>query len=79
MSYYIIMSKNTFGKRLKELRKENKLTQQELVIKLNCEITQASIARWENNLRVPNLDAVITLAKFFNVSLDYIAGLVDFK
>ena len=79
MSYYIIMSKNIFGKRLKELRKENKLTQQELVIKLNCEITQASIARWENNLRVPNLDAVITLAKFFNVSLDFIAGLVDFK
>ena len=70
---------SSFSKRLKELRKENKLSQQELSIKLNCKITQSAIALWENDERVPNLDAVILLAKFFNVSLDYLAGLVDFK
>lgn len=68
-----------FGKRLKELRKLNNLSQQELSIKLKGQITQPAIARWENNERVPNLDAVIILAQFFNVSLDYIAGLTDFK
>ena len=68
-----------FSKRLKELRKANDMSQQELSIKLNCQITQPAIARWENEERVPNLDAVIILAKFFNVSLDYLAGLTDFK
>ena len=70
---------SSFGKRLKELRKENKLSQQELCVKLNFKITQSAIALWENDERVPNLDAVILLAKFFNVSLDYLAGLTEFK
>ncbi len=70
---------NKFSERLKELRKENKLSQQELSIRLKCKITQSAIALWENDERVPNLDAVILLAKFFNVSLDYLAGVVDFK
>ena len=70
---------SSFGKRLKELRKENKLSQQELSIELKCKITQSAIALWENDERVPNLDAVILLAKFFNVSLDYLAGLTEFK
>ncbi len=70
---------SSFGKRLKELRKENKLSQQELSIRLKCKITQSAIALWENDERVPNLDAVIMLAKFFNVSLDYLAGLTEFK
>ena len=69
----------SFGQRLKELRLEKNLTQRELVIKLNNKITQPSIALWESNKRVPNLDAVIILAQFFNVSLDYLAGIVDFK
>ena len=68
---------NKFGERLKELREEKKLSQRELVIKLNCQITQSAIAMWENHKRVPNLDAVIILAQFFGVSLDYIAGLED--
>lgn len=68
-----------FSKRLKELRKANNLSQQELSIKLKFQITQPAIARWENDERVPNLDAVIILAKFFNVSLDYLAGLTEFK
>ncbi|MBO5954525.1 MAG: helix-turn-helix transcriptional regulator [Clostridia bacterium] len=68
-----------FSKRLKELRKEKGLSQQELSIALKFKITQPAIARWENDERVPNLDAVILLAKFFNVSLDYLAGLTEFK
>ena len=67
----------TFGERLKELRLEKNLTQRELVIKLNGKITQPAITLWETGKRVPNLDAVIILAQFFGVSLDYIAGLED--
>ena len=69
--------KNKFAERLKELRTENKLSQAELSKALGGEITAAAIGLWELNKRVPNLDAVILLANYFNVSLDYIAGLEE--
>ena len=68
-----------FAKRLKELRLEQNLSQRELCIKLNNKIPQPSIAMWELGKRIPTFDSVVILAKFFNVSLDYLAGLVDFK
>lgn len=68
-----------FAKRLKELRKEKGLSQRELVIELKNKIPQPSIAMWELDKREPSLESVVILAKFFNVSLDYLAGLVDFK
>ena len=66
-----------FAERLKELRLENDLSQVELAKKLENKITHSAIAMWETNKRVPNLEAVIILAQFFDVSLDYIAGLED--
>lgn len=69
--------KNNFAQRLKELRIEKGLSQRELSLKLNKEITQSAIGLWELGKRIPNLDAVILLANFFDVSLDYIAGLED--
>lgn len=69
--------KNNFSKRLKELRIEKGLSQYELAKNLNNKITQSAIGLWELNKRVPNLDAVIILAEYFCVSLDYIAGLED--
>lgn len=68
---------NKFAERLKELRIENNLSQKELSKKLNNKITQSAIGLWELNKRVPNLDAVILVAGFFGVSLDYMAGIVD--
>lgn len=64
-----------FSKRLKELRKEFGLSQDELARQVG--LTHTAIGLWEQNKRVPNLDAVISLAKFFKVSLDYLAGLED--
>ena len=64
-----------FGQRLKELRKEFGLSQDELARQVG--LTHTAIGLWEQNKRVPNLDAVISLAKFFKVSLDYLAGLED--
>ena len=68
---------NKFAERLKELREERKLSQVELANELNGKISPAAIGMWELNKRVPNLDAVIILAQFFGVSLDYLAGLED--
>lgn len=65
----------TFSERLKELRTEKKLSQDQLAKKVG--LTHTAIGLWELGKRVPNLNAVIVLAKFFDVSLDYMAGIEE--
>ena len=67
---------NKFGERLKELRLEQGLSQDKLAELVG--LSHSAIGFWETGKRIPNLDAVIILAKFFQVSLDYIAGLTDY-
>lgn len=64
-----------FAKRLKDLRKNRKLSQMQLALETN--ISQSSIAAWELCLSVPNAQAVISLAKYFDVSCDYLLGESD--
>ena len=66
---------NKFAERLKELRLENNLS----IVGLAKEIgtSHANISRWEGKERLPNIEAVISIAKFFNVSTDYLLGLED--
>lgn len=66
---------NKFGERLKDLRLEQNLSQEKLAKAVG--LTHTAIGLWEQGKRIPNLDDVISLAKFFNVSLDYLAGLED--
>ncbi len=40
-------------------------------------ISQSSIARWELEKADPTASALITLAKYFNESVDYLLGLTD--
>lgn len=64
-----------FCKRLKSLRLEKGLSTTALAKEIK--VSDASISRWENGLRVPNIDELFALAKFFNVSADYLIGLED--
>ncbi len=66
---------NKFAERLTELRKEKDISQTELAKQLN--ISVACINRWEKNLRVPNIDSLILLCKYFSCSADYMLGLED--
>lgn len=66
---------NKFAERLKELRNEKDISQNELAKQLN--ISVACINRWENNLRTPNIDSLILLCEFFSCSADYLIGLED--
>lgn len=68
-----------FGERLRELRKDKGLSQVQLAKLLENKITKTAIGLWELNQRTPNLEAAAILAQFFNVSLDYLAGLTEFK
>lgn len=60
------------GKRIKELRKEKGLTQQELGDKIN--VTKVSICCYENGTRNPTLQTLQDLAEFFGVDLTYFLG-----
>ncbi|MDE6868865.1 MAG: helix-turn-helix domain-containing protein [Clostridia bacterium] len=62
--------------RLRELRTERKLSQQKLGYETG--ISSSAIARWELGQAEPTASAIITLAKFFGVTTDYILGLNDF-
>lgn len=64
-----------FIERLKELRTEKGLSQAQLAKATG--ISTGAIGFWETGERVPNAIAVITLAKYFNVSTDYLLGLED--
>ena len=63
------------GKRIRELRKEMDCTQSKLADVLG--VTQDSISLWENGKRIPDTQYIITLAKFFDVTSDYLLGLSD--
>lgn len=62
--------------RLKELRKEKKLTQEELAQKIN--VTKLTISRWERGERLPKSDKAQELADFFGVNTAYLLGYSDF-
>lgn len=62
---------NGIGDRIKELREDNHMTQDELAAKL-C-VNRATISGYETNKILPPLDALVLIADTFNVSLDYLA------
>lgn len=64
-----------FAERLKELRISENLSQRKLAEMTN--LSPSAIKQWENESRVPNAEAVVVLAKFFDVSSDYLLGLED--
>lgn len=64
-----------FGERLKDLRRAAHLSQMELSIKTG--ISQSAIAKWELGKTEPTASAIVTIAKFFNETTDYILGLTD--
>lgn len=68
----------TFGERLKYLREEKELHQYELAEYLN--ISSRMISYYEADKHFPSdAQMVIDLAKFFNVSLDYLFGISNVK
>ena len=64
-----------FAERLKELRTEKGLSIQGL--SKATKIGVASICSWENQQADVKGTQLIILAKFFNVTIDYLMGLED--
>ncbi|WP_374788052.1 helix-turn-helix domain-containing protein [Lactococcus lactis] len=63
---------SVFAEQLKTLRKINGITQKELAEKLK--IKQNSYSDWENGKSEPNIEMLVRLADYFDVSVDYLLG-----
>lgn len=63
--------------RIKLLRNEFNMTQQDLATKLN--LVKGSIAMYENETRKPSMEVLIRLSEIFNCSIDYLLGKSDIK
>lgn len=61
-----------FSEKLKKLRKDKKITQEELAKIINVE--RSSIGKYESSNTIPSNDTLIKIATYFNVSIDYLLG-----
>ena len=62
-----------FGYRIKELREQHKMSQEQLGRKIDR--SKSVISSYENNIKIPPLDILTKIAVIFNVSLDYLVGI----
>ena len=63
------------GKRLKELREEKGLTQKEVANAL--QLHSVTYLHYEKDQREPPLKVLMDMATFFDVSTDYLLGMID--
>lgn len=62
----------SFVETIKKLMKENNLSIERLMKVLN--MSEANYYRWKNNNNKPAMQSLIALAKYFDVSIDYLVG-----
>ncbi len=67
-----VLTMNNLGKRIKDLRKKNDLTQEKLADFLG--VTYKAVSKWECGVTVPDLSLIVPLAKLFRVSTDELLG-----
>jgi transcriptional regulator with XRE-family HTH domain len=62
-----------FGNILKSLRLQNNLTQAQLAQKLG--VTKSVVSAYENGIRMPSYDILISISRIFKVTTDYLLGI----
>lgn len=61
---------NPVGLKIKELRKSMRISQEKFSEVLG--VTPGAVCKWETGLTNPDIDLLVDIAEFFNVSLDYL-------
>ena len=61
--------------RMKDLREDHDLSQEDIAKVLQT--TQEQVSKYETGRQMMGIDKYIKLAKHYNVSLDYLMGLID--
>ena len=69
------MTNNNFGKILRELRNEKGLSQP--LLGKDFSVSRQTIGSWETGQREPDFDTLVKIAKYFNVTTDYLLGAED--
>ena len=69
------MKNNLFGKKLRELRQEKGISQRALGEVFN--VCNQTISFWESGSREPDLDTLVCIATYFDVSIDFLLGKTD--
>ncbi len=64
-----------FGLRVKKLRTERNLTQEQLATRLS--LTKSVVSAYETDVRMPSYDTLIQLSRIFSVSTDYLLGVKE--
>ena len=67
----------TFGQKLKKLRSDNGLTQEQLAEKIF--VTRTAISKWETDNGYPSIDSLKQLSNLFNISIDELISDDDIK
>ena len=68
-------AKNLFVQKLQELIAESEKLQNEICKDLG--ISKKKLTKWKLGYNEPSIDEIIMLAKFFNITTDYLLGLED--
>ena len=71
----MITAMGMFADRLKKLREDRKISQRTLARETG--LSPAIISRYESGERTPTEDVIYKIARYFNVSADYLLGLTD--
>ena len=61
-----------FGNHLRMLREKHGISQEELGRRVGR--AGSVISNYENNIKIPTLDVLTTMARIYDVSLDYLVG-----
>ena len=67
----------TFGQKIKSLRREANMTQENLAELLS--ISPQAISRWETDVAMPDISLLPPLANLFNVTTDYLLGMETYQ
>lgn len=64
-----------YYERLKDIREDNDLTQVDVAEILKT--TRQQVSKWETGAQMMGVDKYIILAEYYNISVDYLLGLID--
>ena len=67
---------NKFAERIKDIREENKISQNRLAEL--CNVQQSCVSKWERGVTLPDAEMIVVICKALNVSSDYLLGITEY-
>lgn len=68
-----------FSRRLRLLREERKPVRSMATVSELCGLGKSAVRRYERGERLPNMEALMALADYYEVSLDWLTGRVNYR